>query len=56
MNRFLNSGPLGEKLNADQKKALLAFVEANKALKKKDFRPKFKAEFVPTMPADIQVL
>lgn len=55
MERFLNTGPFAEKLNADQKKALLVFAEANKKLKKSEFRPKFQAEFVPTMPVDIQV-
>ncbi|KAH7703775.1 hypothetical protein AAVH_29045 [Aphelenchoides avenae] len=56
MERFLNTGPFAEKLNADQKKALLVFAEANKKLKKSEFRPKFQAEFVPTMPVDIQAL
>ncbi|KAH7698785.1 hypothetical protein AAVH_22155 [Aphelenchoides avenae] len=56
MNRFLNSGPLGEKLSADEKKAALAFFEANKGLKKPEFKAKFEKELVPTLSADAQAL
>ncbi|KAH7710565.1 hypothetical protein AAVH_22157 [Aphelenchoides avenae] len=56
MERYLKAGPLAGKLNAEQWKAFSAFVEANKKLKRQDFCAKLRAEFLPTLPADIQAM